>query len=192
MNAIDDEKFVKEYIEYVSAMIDRFKVLGELISKDDDVVTPERINTALAYYYQVSMALNSEYQRCKIEYLREKLLFQSWEDAIFEKAKKAILYENEQNSKTTKPSVKEYETRSRNDNRQEYNIRQMKLNVYESKMQFILRMMDTVKTYDNILVSLANNMRQEMRSLSIESRMNSYKDRDNIMDFPQAKRKLVE
>ena len=68
----------------------------------------------------------------------------------------------------------------------------MRLNVCESKMQFILRMMDTVKTYDNILVSLANNMRQEMRSLSIESRMNSYKDRDNITEFPQPKRKLVE
>lgn len=174
-----EDKLVKNYISYVSGMIDKYKVLGKIISEDTDCVTPERLNTALAYYYDVSSALNAEYQRVKIEYLVEKQNFSAWKDEIFERAKKQIISET---TKSVKPSVTEYEIRSRNDNCEEYNFREMSMIVAENKMNFILRMIDMVKSYKDILITLSNNMRQEMRSLYLDSEMNDSKIRD--VEFP--------
>lgn len=43
-------------------------------------------------------------------------------------------------------------------------------------------MIDMVKSYKDILITLSNNMRQEMRSLYLDSEMNDSKIRD--VEFP--------
>ena len=45
-----------------------------------------------------------------------------------------------------------------------------------------------VKSYKDILITLSNNMRQEMRSLYIDSEMNDSKIRD--VGFPQPKKRI--
>ena len=55
----------------------------------------------------------------------------------------------------------------------EYQARLAELETSESRMRFLLRMTDLMKSYDSILTTLSSNMRQEMRTLSLDSRMNA-------------------
>ena len=47
---------------------------------------------------------------------------------------------------------------------------------------YVSGMIDMVKSYNDILITLSNNMRQEMRSLYLDSEMNDSKIRD--VGFP--------
>ena len=49
-------------------------------------------------------------------------------------------------------------------------------------ISYVSGMIDMVKSYKDILITLSNNMRQEMRSLYLDSEMNDSKIRD--VEFP--------
>lgn len=168
-------KIMEEYIDFVSGMIDKFKKVGDLVSSDSESVTPEKVNTALAYYYSMSMALNAEYQRVKINHLLLSHEFEAWQDSVFEEARLSIMQEYA-DTKSIKPSVKEFETRARTLHAEEYTKKQTEVEVAESKMRFLLRMLETLKSYDSILTTISSNMRMEMRALSLDDRMNAVPD----------------
>lgn len=162
---------VDSYIAFVNDMIDKYKKIGELIDTDSQTVTPEKINSALSLYYNVSLALIAEYQRAKITYEAMSIDFQNWKDRNFEEAKATVLAEYE--DKKIKPSVTEFETRARTLHEEEYAYRTMELQEAESRMRFLLRMLDTLNKYDSILTAISYNMRSELKALSLDDRMNA-------------------
>ena len=179
-----NETVLQKYIKFVNEMFNKFERLGNLIN-DEKLVTPEKVNYALAMYYNLSISLNAEYQRQKLNYEILNQEFERWCDEKFEEAKKEIL--NEYKETKIKPSLKEFETRMRIKNREEYNIKEMEVKEAEAKVKFLSRMQEILKSYDSILVTLSSNMRQEMRTLSLDSRsMNTYKIRERI-NFPEKK-----
>ena len=55
-------------------------------------------------------------------------------------------------------------------------------------ISYVSGMIDMVKSYKDILITLSNNMRQDMRSLYLDSEMNDSKIRD--VGFPQPKKRI--
>ena len=170
MNEQLNEK-VNSYIEFVNDMIEKYKKIGELIDPDSNTVTPEKINSALSLYYNVNLALCAEYQRAKIQYEAMSIDFQNWKDKNFEEAKATVLAEYE--DKKIKPSVTEFETRARTLHEAEYSLRTMELQEAESRMRFLLRMLETLNKFDSILTAISYNMRSELKALSLDDRMNA-------------------
>jgi hypothetical protein len=163
--------FVERYVKFVDKMISSYKNIGDLINEDSGEITPEKINSALALYYNTSLALTAEYQRQKINYEAESIEFKAWEDRRFEEAKKAVF--QEYSDTKIKPSVKEFDTRMRIMFADEWKEKTMSLTESEARMRFLLRLSDNLQKYDNILTTISYNMRAEMKSLSLDSRMNS-------------------
>ena len=165
------DEIVKRYITYVEKMIEEFGKIGNLVDEHNDV-TPQRINTAMAMYYPISMALIAEYQRQKIHYEFLSLEYQHWEDEKFQEAKEKVIQSYPDN-KTIKPSIKEFDTQMRRDNKEEYSKRKMELTESESRMRFLLRLMNKMDSFDKILTTLSSNARAEMRALSLDANMNA-------------------
>lgn len=168
MKTIDS--YVKNYIEFVDNMIKNYKEVGDLIN-DAGNISPEKINSALALYYNTSLAINAEYQRQKINYEAESIEFKIWEDEKFQLAKENVFAEYADTK--IKPSVKEFETRMRLMNKDEWKIRTISLAESNARMRFLFRLAENLKRYDNILTTISYNMRSEMKSLSLDSRMNA-------------------
>lgn len=166
----DTNAMITRYVSYVEEMIQEYRKIGELINEHNEV-TPARVNTALSMYYSVSTALIAEYQRQKIKYETLKIDFQSWEDEKFQLAKEVVL--DSYQEKKIKPSVKEFETQMRLDNRVEYRRRSLELVEAESSMRFLLRLVENLNRYDSILTTISYNARSEMRALSLDDRMNA-------------------
>lgn len=162
---------IDKYIKFVNQMIASYKKIGNLIDNTTNSITPESINTALGLYYNTSLALIGEYQRYKINFEAEKLEFQVWEDDKFEEAKRLVIAGYEE--KKIKPALKEIETFMRKSNKDEWIEKTMSLTSAESKMRFILRMMDNLKSYDSILTTISYNTRAELKALSLDDRMNA-------------------
>lgn len=166
-----NEKIMNDYVSYVTDTINKCKKMGDLIDEIQEVVTPARLNTALALYFNISSWLIAEYQRQKICYEITKREFDYWKDELFEKAKKQVIFEYAETK--IKPSVTEFETRARFMEKEKYQEKLAELETAESRMRFLLRMTDLLKSYDSILTTLSSNMRQEMRTLSLDNRMNA-------------------
>lgn len=182
--------FVEDYIQFVDKMIKSYQKIGDLINSDTGEITPEKINSALALYYNTSLAIIAEYQRQKINYEAESIEFKVWEDIKFEESKKAILEEYADTK--IKPSVKEFETRMRIMFADEWKEKTLSLTEAEARMRFMLRLSDNLQKYDGILTTISYNMRAEMKSLSLDSRMNAAPEgvtRNKIRDrFPVVNR----
>lgn len=160
---------IDDYISFVQETIQKYSDVGDLIRGDQ--VHPQELNRALALYFNANLSLNAEYQRAKAEQLDLELQFEEWWDTKFEEARDQILKEYEE-SRSIKPAVKEFESRARNANREAYTSWKRKLAAAENKTRFLLRLLDLFKKYDNILTTISQNMRSELRSLSLEDRMN--------------------
>ena len=186
----DIKIFAEDYIQFVDKMIKSYQKIGDLINDDTGEITPEKINSALALYYNTSLAIIAEYQRQKINYEAESIEFKVWEDNRFEEAKRAILEEYADTK--IKPSIREFETRMRTMFADEWKEKTLSLTEAESRMRFMLRLSDNLQKYDGILTTISYNMRAEMKSLSLDSRMNAAPEgvtRNRIRDrFPAVSR----
>lgn len=170
------ESTVNRYVAFVEKMISEYRKIGELIDEHNEV-TPARVNTALSMYYKISLALISEYQRQKIKYEALNIEYKEWEDEKFQLAKEKVI--NSYEERKIKPSVKEFETQMRLDNKFEYKQKTLELVEAESRMRFLLRLLDNLNRYDSILTTISYNARSEMRALSLDNRMNANPDRAN-------------
>lgn len=168
---MNDEDLMLKYIEYVSDIVNKCKNMGDLVDDVQNAVTPQKLNSALSMYFNVSVWLIAEYQRQKIAFESKKRSFDQWWDQQFEKSKKQVILEYAETK--IKPSVTEFETKARTMNNGEYYTYLADLDTAESRMRFLLRMTELMKSYDSILTTISSNMRQEMRTLSIDNRMNA-------------------
>lgn len=166
------EESANNYIKFVEEMIAKYQAIGNLVDSESGEITPQKINTALSLYYNTSLALCAEYQRQKIEFEKKSIEFKTWEDRIFEEAKDSVMKDYLE-TKSIKPSVKEFETRARTLHEAEYALKTMELSEAEARMRFLLRMLDTLNKYDSILTAISYNMRSELKALSLDDRMNA-------------------
>lgn len=167
------EKIVQDYVDYVQKTIAEFSDIGNLIDDSEDgEITPHRVNLAMSKFYNISLALTSEYQRQKINYTSIEIDYQTWYDEKFQEAKRKVISEYSEGTRSIKPSVKEFETTLRTDNKEEWKSWTLRLREQDSKVQFLRRLMDTLNKYDNILTTLSFNMRAEMKALQVDARSN--------------------
>lgn len=167
---METTKLIEDYIRYVQETLSTFSKIGNLINGEE--ISPNLLNKALAEYYNTSLALNSEYQRQKINHSVLETEYQIWYDEKFLEAKRIVITEYSE-TKSIKPSIKEYEIALRSSFKKEWLEWDLKLKDSDSKTQFLLRLRETLNKYDSILTTISNNMRSEMRSLSIDSRSNA-------------------
>ncbi len=163
-------KIVERYVSFVDSMIKEYQKIGDLINEDNEV-TPQRLNTALAMYYKISTAVIAEYQRQKIKYEALAIEYKEWEDKKFQESKQKVI--DSYSDKKIKPSVTEFHVQMRTDNKEEYKKKNLELSEAESRMRFMLRLLDNLNRYDSILTTMSYNARSEMRALSLDDRMNS-------------------
>jgi hypothetical protein len=154
------------YLSFVERNIKEFQILGDLTKGDE--IPIEKVFFSMSQYYNMALMLNSLYQREKIHLKDLELTYEAWYSDRFTEAKLAVREQNE--SKSAKPALKEYEMYIKEAYREEYFTWQKRLTLAESKCDFFLRLRETLNKYDNILCNLASAMRSELRALSIEDR----------------------
>jgi hypothetical protein len=164
---------IVEYVKFVKDRVEKYKRVSSLVEGNE--VNPATLNRALAEYSNVNLALIGEYKRLKADVFRLELDYQEWWDKKFSQARRDLISEFE--SKTVKVSLEEIKTQTRTTNREKYRDWQEQIFAAKEKVSFMLRMIDNWKKMDSILIALAHNMRSEIRSLSLESRINSDRDR---------------
>jgi len=171
----------EEYIRYVSETVKKYSEVNRLISKENEI-NPVDLNIALASYLETSMAIIAEYQRSKIEYYEISKEYEKWCDEKFIDCRNQMLKDND--AKSIKIAVKEIEATLRYQWKDEYYKRQDEVKSAEYRVSFLRRLVEQYKKFDQVLVTLSSNLRQEMRSISLPDRMN--KDySDPKKEFPQ-------
>jgi len=176
------DKEIVEYVKFIQEQIQKHKDSSQLINNNE--ITPAVINRALGEYSTVNLALIAEYNRLKAESFSMDLDYTKWWDDLFVKVRQNMIAETE--SKTIKIAVKEIEATVRNKNSEKYQEWQNKKFVQEGKVRFMIRLLDNWKKVDNVLVNISLNMRSEMKSLSLESRINQNRDRVRT-EFPKTR-----
>jgi len=156
------------YINYVNTQIEKFGRTAKLI--ENNSISPESLNRALGEYLEVNLALLAEYQRAKLNEASIADQYQQWYDKAFTNVKEQM---NADSEKSIKFALKEYEIQLRHQYSKEYYEWSSRIKKSQMKVRFLLRIVDLYKKYDNILTTLSANMRSEIKSLSIENRMNA-------------------
>lgn len=178
----------QDYIEFVQEKIKEMKSTARLIREGQ--VIPARLNTCLAQYTEVNLMLVAEYQNQKTEHKRLEELFQLWWDKKFIASRNLL---NEDRAKTKFASKAEIDSQTRIDNEKEYVEKKRELSESESRVRFMLRLIDSWKSQKDILVNLSQNMRTEMKALYVEDWANkAQKVRDETSIQPRRKRKVRE
>lgn len=158
----------EKYLEFVNDIIDKYHKDSRLVN--DNEITPSAINNALGNYLDINLGLVAEYQREKMKLMYLENQYDKWYSDAFDKTRNTL---NEETTKSTKISLKEIEQKVKVDYQNEFYDWQEKLNIQNSSVSFLRRILDMYKRYDNILTNISQNMRTEMRALNIEDRANS-------------------
>jgi len=154
------------FIGFVEKQIKEFQVLGDLT--EDDEIPIEKVFYSMSQYYNMSLMLNSLYQREKIHLKDLELIYEAWYSDRFVEAKSNVKTENA--GKTAKPALKEYEQWIIANYKEDYFNWKKRLILAESKCDFFIRLRESLNKFDGILTGLASAMRSELRALSIEER----------------------
>lgn len=156
------------YVDYVEEQLNKWEKYHNMVT--GDYVTPEMINTALAEYSKILISLIAELGRIKQKYVDEEMEFNIWFSKKYKETREKLCPFNSSANKW--PSKTEIESYVRVEYENEYREKHKALKEIEGKMNFIDGLLSGWKKRDQVIISLANNMRSEMRELSIERRIN--------------------
>ena len=173
MESNDRVQFIEDYVRFVSEELKKFQDIGNLVRRDEIAI--DKVFKAMANFYNVCLALNSEYQRAKIEKIDLEIEYEAVYADWFLESKQYLYLQNDE--KKAKPALKEIEQQIIASHKIEYFNWKRKLASIEAKCDFFLRIRETLNKYDGILTSLAQAMRSELRALSIEDRAESRSER---------------
>jgi len=165
--------FVEDYIKFVTENITKFESIGDLIRLGE--IPIDKVYKAMANYYNVCLALQSEYQRSKIIKLDIEIEYEAKYAEWFQEAKASLYYANEE--KKAKPALKEIEQQIIATHKLDYFVWKRRLVSAEAKCEFCIRLRETLNKYDGILTGIAASMRSELRALNIEDRAESASQR---------------
>lgn len=175
----------REYIDMVSAVVQKYRRYATLT--DNEIITPDRLNGALANYGPILFTLTSEYQRKKAELISAQREFDMWWDERFVATRREINTNDIAGTKWLSKQELESETRVRN--KEEFREKRSSLDRLERELSLYRQLVEGWKKIDNLLINLSLNMRSELRSLSIEDRANSVKGEERAQTrVPSARR----
>jgi len=183
------EVSVDRYVNYVQDQIKKMVSGLEVIDSRTEEITPNKINTALAYFTPVNLMLNAEYQRLKKEHQDYKKYFRKWQDAKFVEVKKEMYVGV---AKSVKLSKAEIETQVRVDYAKEYEEMEDLEQELEMKVDYVKLLLDQWGAHAWILRALSDNMRTEMKTLNIERSMDSFDPLAPITNTTGNRRQRIE
>jgi hypothetical protein len=169
---------IENYIQYVMKKTSEYEKNVTLVNENNEI-TPELLNRALAEYIPISFAIISEYQRAKSDKFIIERKYNDWYNFKFVEVRKKMIEEID-NSKTIKIAVKEIEAQITVDYNKDYNEWQEKIAEADFRVSFLRRILDQMKKFDSILTNLSNNLRQEIRSFSLQDRINNDPTKNKI------------
>jgi len=156
------------YIDNVSKVIDLYKEYVSVIEGNN--ITPSVINEALANYEMILLTFIGEYSRKTHELFIVEEEFQSWWDERFVAVRRELNDSSLAASKWLSKSELQAETRVRY--AKEYKEKNTKLFLKKEEVNLYRRLIDSWKKYDSMITNLSLNMRSELKSLSLQNRMN--------------------
>jgi hypothetical protein len=174
-----------DYINFVNEQVEKYKKNLKLIDENVNEVTPHMINTALSSYGTINLMLIAEYNRKKTEFRQVEMDYEEWWDEKFSTMRKEMQEGIE--SKSVKIGMKEVEIEVRVKYKEEYKEWQSKLFKAEQQISFFQRLLDLWKRMDNTLTQISFNMRSELKSLSLDNRLNYQKAVMGSMDYKKRK-----
>lgn len=163
-----DDKQSSDFLNHANKQIKEYRRLVNL-AKDGEV-RPADLNAALANYTNILLALIQEYQKAKLAEYRIERQFEQWYDERFAEARAAL---SQDTPPSVQPAVKSIENKIRVDNADTYDEWKTAVAYAEFRTSYAKRLVDSMDKFDRILTTLSQNMRSEMKSLSLDSRMNA-------------------
>jgi hypothetical protein len=157
------------YLDFVQDKLKYIERYNTLIRNGQEFITPEILNHALASHNAVLNWLIREYESISLDYGDLQEDYKSKMDEWIIEAKK-VLNENRVSSKFA--SATEVEAQARITHREDYIKFKRNLLIYERKVSFYKRIMDSWASNKDLLVNLSWNMRTEMKALNIENYAN--------------------
>lgn len=158
------------YHEYVEEQIELFKKYSQLYDESTVEISHIEINNAMVYYSSINAMLNAEYQRKKKESKSAKDEFQQWYDSKYIETKLELESDRPKSYNVPKNEV---EANVRVKYAKENKAYQSLITDLDLAVSFLRRLMDQWKQHGQILMTLSQNMRQEMKSFTFENVVNN-------------------
>lgn len=154
------------FLENDTEKIEFIQSIGTLINNGQ--IPVELLNENLANCFSISRYLITLYEETTLEYENLKTDFDIWYSEKF------CYYRDKLNSDRTKSKFASKEEIQSEVlmNESEYRKWKNDLAVYERRVSFYRRLLDSWKVQSNILVQISQNMRSEMYALSVEKKAN--------------------
>jgi len=153
---------VENYIEWVQEKITLLKEQTKKIYRKD--ISLNDIKEILSSRLEISLFLNSEYQRFKFNFMYEKRRFDVWWSEKYTSKRGELNPRNLSGNKWL--SQKEIQQEVINDYQEEYTKWQDTINDFEMQMEFIKRLMDDWNSISFDLNNLIKSIEIEVYSLS--------------------------
>jgi hypothetical protein len=164
----DTLKQEEDYIKWVMSIIEKYKDSYNVIYNNE--ISPYLINEVLANYNHIFDMLNTEYQRCKSIHFKLKCEFDDWYDERFVEVRDDLILKSK--SDKIKVSLVEIEKVLKVQHKDNYRLYRDKVNTADMKTSYMRRNLENWKKVDSVLNTLSNNLRSEMHSMSLISRIN--------------------
>jgi hypothetical protein len=158
---------VENYISYVNEIMTKYNKASKLIYNDE--INPNEINKALAEYLEINGILLTDYQIAKVNLYEIQKDFNKYYDKKFIEAKNKLEIDV---PRSVKISDKAVDIQVRVDNESQYYEKESQLEEAKYRVAHVRRVLDLYKNFQNILIALSQNMRQEMRTLHLENNIN--------------------
>lgn len=166
------ENSVESYLAYADEQIKKYREISNLIRNNE--ITPAEINEAMARYSDVNLMLIAEHQRAMFDHNIIDLDYQEWWDEKFVKMRREL---NPIDLAGTKwLAIKEVNSEVRVAHKEEYKQWRTIFTNSEIRLAFVKGLLDNWKKFDAILIQTSKNLQSEMRTLSLDSRINQKED----------------
>jgi len=155
-----------EYVEFVLKSIETYKKYSDKLTSDEFQVFPQDVQFILASYQSAKFGLLAEKHR-RLQYFRQLTRqFKNWWNTQVADARRELIANQTKGAKY--PAVKDYTLQAEENNKDAYSAWQDKLQDAEDKYKFMEDLKEDWDSFQKILYSLNDNMKSELRSLSID------------------------
>jgi hypothetical protein len=154
-----------KYIKFVTESINTYKQYTDRLIKSESILQPYDVQYILAHYQTVKSGLLSEMCRRKRLYKIADRNFKLWWNSCLLAAKNSLTGDGKKYV-----AVKDYTIQAEENNKEEYIKRQEEVQDAEEMYEFIKSLKSDWDSFQFILQMLNDNMKSELRSLTLDGR----------------------
>lgn len=152
-----------EYVEFVLTSISNYKKYSNELESDPREIHPQDVQHLLAVYQSAKLGLLADLQRRKSNFRQLNRQFKAWWSSKLLEAKDKLTLPGKKY-----PAVKDYTVQAECDHAVEYEEWQTKLQDAEDKYEFMKLLKDDWDSFQKTLCTINDNMKSELRSLSVD------------------------